>query len=117
MDDRKHEGHRIEALVATEMVRRGYRIVARNFRRPFGELDIIALKGRQIVVCEVRSRRTVQTDDAAETVRAVKRKKIRMTTEAYLEGCPYRYDEVRFFVVAVASGGGVTRMEFFEDAF
>jgi len=117
MDARKVEGFRIEGMVAAELVRRGYRIVARNYTKPWGELDIVAIRGREIVVCEVRSRSSGCTDDAADTVRNGKRLKIRMTTDSYLSECPFPYDEVRFFVAAVVEGTGISKCEIFEDAF
>lgn len=117
MDERKIEGLRIEGLVADEMKRRGFTILARNFSRPFGEIDIVAGKDRQIVVCEVRSRQSGEIDDATDTVGPGKRRKIRMTTQAYLLDCPYEYDEVRFFVAAVIYGTEPVIMQIFEDAF
>lgn len=117
MDARKVEGFRIEGLVADELVRRGYRIAARNYTKPWGELDIVAVRGREIVVCEVRSRSYGCTDDAAETVMGVKRQKVRMVTESWLAECPFSWDEVRFFVAAVVGRGADPKIEIFEDAF
>lgn len=117
MDARKAEGIRIEGLVALELVRRGYRIIARNYRKPWGEIDIVAINGRQIVVCEVRSRSRGATADAVESVGIEKRNRIRKTTESYLQECPFPYDEVRFFVAAVVTVGDRPEIEIIEDAF
>ena len=38
--------------------RHGYEIVARNWRCPLGEVDLIVRRGRLLVVCEVKARRT-----------------------------------------------------------
>jgi putative endonuclease len=117
MDERKVEGLRIEGLVAQELQKRGYRIVVRNYTKPWGELDIVARKGREIVVCEVRSRSSGCFEDAADTVGHTKRDKIRRTTQTYLEECQFGYDEVRFFVAAAVTRRGETKIELFEDAF
>lgn len=50
-------GARAEALAARYLEERGYRVVARNFRCPAGEADLIARDGDEWVVVEVRARR------------------------------------------------------------
>ena len=54
---RQRLGHRGEAIVARELERRGWRIVARNARPADvrGELDIVAIDGNELVVVEVKS--------------------------------------------------------------
>lgn len=117
MDARKEEGFRIEGLVAEELTARGYAILARNWSKRCGELDIVAMKGREVVVCEVRSRRTGSFEDAWDSVNEVKRRKLRTTAHAFLAACPFGYDEVRFFVAAAVGGPGDTRITIIEDAF
>ena len=56
---RQQLGRHAEGIVARELERRGWRIVARN-ARPLdvrGELDIVALDGRELVVVEVKAGR------------------------------------------------------------
>jgi len=48
-----------ENLVATWYERNGYTVVARNWRCPRGELDIVCERGDVLVVCEVKARRNV----------------------------------------------------------
>ncbi|RME33894.1 MAG: YraN family protein [Thermoflexia bacterium] len=50
-------GRRGEELATEELRRRGYEIVARNWRCPEGEADIIARKGEEWLFVEVRTRR------------------------------------------------------------
>ena len=40
-----------------------------------------------------------------------------MTTESYLQECPFLFDEVRFFVAAVVMSAGRPEIEIIEDAF
>lgn len=117
MDERKVEGYRVEGLVADELERRGYSVVARNFAKRCGELDIVAVREREVVVCEVRSRRTGSLDDATESVNALKRQKLRATASAFLSGFAFPWDEVRFFVAAAVTADGRTVIEIYEDAF
>jgi putative endonuclease len=54
---RQRLGRRAEALVARELERRGWRIVERNARPTGirGELDIVALHERELVIVEVKA--------------------------------------------------------------
>ena len=46
-----------ERLAAEHLVRRGYRILERNYRTRWGELDIVAFDGATLAFCEVKTRR------------------------------------------------------------
>src|SRR5215475_13589045 len=82
MAQRHHEararGLAAEWTAALWLISKGYRIVARGFRVPGGELDIVALppfwQPRTLVFVEVRARETVEF--AAESVNAGKRKRL-----------------------------------------
>lgn len=117
MDDRVEVGRAAEDAVAAEMARRGYVLLDRNARDRRGELDIVARRGREIVAIEVRSRRTGDGDAAADSVDVHKRGQVRRTMERWLAVRPEDYDEVRFFVAAVAWRGGLPRITIIEDAF
>jgi putative endonuclease len=54
---RKQTGNKGEDLAADYLVAAGYRIVGRNYRCPFGEIDIVAEEGKTLVFVEVKSRR------------------------------------------------------------
>jgi putative endonuclease len=54
---RQRLGREAERLVATRLLRAGWRIVDRNVRLPSGELDIVALDGSTLVFVEVKAGR------------------------------------------------------------
>ncbi len=56
-DQRPAVGRLGERLAAEHLERLGFRILERNFRNRWGELDIVAYDGRVIAFCEVKSRR------------------------------------------------------------
>jgi putative endonuclease len=56
-DLRRDLGRAGEQLAAEHLERLGYRILERNFRTRWGELDIVAFDGRTLAFCEVKSRR------------------------------------------------------------
>jgi putative endonuclease len=55
-DRRRRHGEIGERIAEEHLVRRGYEIVARNFRTRYGELDLIAADTRALVFCEVKTR-------------------------------------------------------------
>ncbi|NOZ00901.1 MAG: YraN family protein [Deltaproteobacteria bacterium] len=117
MEARMKLGMDSEGLVAREMTRRGYDIVHRNYRTRYGELDIVARRGSEMVVVEVRSRNNDLGYEALESVQHGKREKVRRTTEIYLSYRPIDYDEVRFFVATVNWVDGSPSIAIIEDAF
>jgi putative endonuclease len=71
-----------EWLAALRLMAAGYRIVARNFRSPVGEIDLIARRGRILVFVEVKHR----GDHAAAALAILPRQqaRIRRAAEAFL---------------------------------
>ena len=84
----------------------GYEIVDRNWRCRDGELDLICARGRQLVVCEVKTRSSLAFGHPAEAVTRPKQVRIRGLAARWLaEGrSPFAPSEVRFDVAAVLPG-------------
>jgi putative endonuclease len=99
--DRTELGRRGEDAAAAYLERLGLTIAARNWRCPFGEIDIVAMDGRRLVLCEVKTRRSERAGTAEEAVSAVKQRKIARLAEAYLAGMSEPPEGVRFDVVAI----------------
>lgn len=60
-------GRFAEACVSLLLMLKGYRILARRFKTRCGEVDLIALRGRELAFVEVKARRTaVEADEALE---------------------------------------------------
>jgi putative endonuclease len=59
---------------------KGFRIIARDFRVPVGEIDIIARKGRLLAFIEVKARQSA----AEEVLTARQRKRIIRAAEAFM---------------------------------
>ena len=53
-----------ESRASALLMLKGYRIAARRFRGPIGEIDIVARRGRLLIFVEVKARDVI--DDAAE---------------------------------------------------
>jgi putative endonuclease len=94
-------GRRAEDLAAAELERAGLSIVARNWRRPEGELDIVADDGGTCVFVEVRSRTGDELGHALESITAPKRAQVIRAARLYLMEVPTTATGFRFDVVAV----------------
>jgi putative endonuclease len=96
--------------------RRGYRLVARNWRCAMGELDLVVERDGVVVFCEVKARASSQLGEPFEAVDPGKRRKVRAVAEAFLgaRGSPARY---RFDVASVRLSSGKADVRVFEDAF
>ncbi len=59
----ERRGRLAEWLAAGLLMLKGYRIIDRRLRGPFGEIDLVAVRGKRLAFVEVKQRRTL--DDAA----------------------------------------------------
>ena len=79
-------GQVAETLCAWHLRLRGYRILARGFRVPVGEIDIVARRGRTLAVIEVKARDTFAT--AAEALGPRQQRRIARAAAAFLKARP-----------------------------
>ncbi|MDH3235925.1 MAG: YraN family protein [Alphaproteobacteria bacterium] len=79
-------GRSAEALCTLALRLAGYRILARRFRTPVGELDIVARKGRVLAFIEVKARADLTL--AAESITARQRQRVERAAGAYLAAHP-----------------------------
>ena len=122
-DDIRHRlGRRGETLAADHLVRRGYRIIDRNYRTRWGELDIVAYDGTTLAFCEVKTRRMAGVErDPLESVGWKKRSRIRKMASRWLveRTDRPRADQLRFDAIGVTFdlSGRLVRLEHLEGAF
>jgi putative endonuclease len=111
-------GQRGEDAALAAYLRAGYRLVARNWRCPLGELDLILLRGQTLVFCEVKARRATGLGGPHEAVTRTKQRKLRQLADAFLTDRPFAADrlDVRFDVASVMiRPGGAPSVHLFED--
>ena len=96
----------------------GLVVLARNWRCPAGEVDLILRDGPDVVFCEVKTRRGADFGTPAEAVTAAKVRKLRRLASEWLAETRVRPREVRFDVVAVrARPRGASAVEHIRGAF
>lgn len=93
-------GHRGEWLAALALMARGFRIVARRYRTPLGEIDLIARRGDLVLIVEVKVRPTLI--EAMDAVGVQSARRIEGAADLWLARQPdYGRLSVRFDLVAV----------------
>jgi len=75
-----------ERAAAAFLRRRGWRVLARNWRGAGGELDLVVARGDTLAFCEVKTRRDERA--LGETLTALQRVRIVRAAEAFLAGRP-----------------------------
>lgn len=92
-----------ESRAAALLIAKGFRILARRWRSPLGEIDIVARRRRLLVFAEVKARPSL--DQAAESVNARQRRRIAAAAEIWLAANPDEsIRDIRFDAILVAPG-------------
>jgi putative endonuclease len=99
---RRWFGNRSERAAARFLTRTGYRIAARNYTCPLGELDIVALDGVCVVFVEVRSTADEEVERPALSVDAAKQRRLTELALYFLRQRRLLDCAARFDVVAVS---------------
>ena len=90
-----------ERVAADHLEAAGLRVLDRNWRCPVGELDLVAADGDELVVVEVKTRRSVAYGSPAEAVTWRKLARLRQLAASWLAAHEVRPRSVRIDVVAV----------------
>lgn len=91
-------GHVAEATAALLLMAKGFRLLARRYRTPLGEIDLIAKRGRRIIFVEVKARPTF--DEALDAVGPASERRITDAADLWLArhpeaaGLDLRYDMI-----------------------
>ena len=109
----KQKGDFGEKKAAAYLKRRGFRIIERNYRNRFCEIDIIAFKRGMYVFAEVKSRSSDEFGTPAQAVDKNRRERMVRAAKMYMLG---KEDfSVRFDVIEVYLDS--RRINHYENAF
>jgi putative endonuclease len=111
-------GRRGEQLAAERLAALGFEIVARNFRCPAGEIDLVARLNGTWVFVEVRTRRGQRFGTPEDSITLRKRNHLIASAQHYLqihqlEDVPWRIDAV---AVGLSPRGHLQRVDVIENA-
>ena len=114
---RQEAGRAGEAAAAQCLARAGYVILARNYRCPFGEIDLVALDRRTVAFVEVKARRSDDVVSPLESVTPRQQRRIARAAAHYLARHRLLDRLVRFDIVGVWLDGDAPRCELMRGAF
>lgn len=119
-NDKVRKGKLGEDYTVQYLEKNGYSIVARNYRKRCGEIDIVAVKDDIIAFVEVKTRKYRSLVSGVEAVGYKKKGRIIATADCYLyeNGLEYqpRYD-IADVTVSNTENPYVIAFNYYEDAF
>lgn len=110
-------GKKGEKIAEQYLKTKGYKLVARNYRCPLGELDLIALDRRVIVFIEVKTRTGHRFGTPLEAVEFRKQQKMIRVAQYFLSEKRLHQREARFDVVGISWPQREPVVEHIENAF
>ena len=111
------KGKKGEDIAATYLRKEGYRIVERNYRCLYGEIDLIAIDSGDVVFVEVKSRKSDIFGLPEEAVGITKQKKISKVALHYLQERELTDHNARFDIVAIRFTSQGNRVKIIKNAF
>ncbi len=98
-------GDRGEIIAAAYLVERGYKILEKKARTPYGELDLIVRTKDAVVFVEVKTRSSRQFGLPEEAVEAQKQKQMIRLANGYLQKNGLSKMKARFDVMSILYNG------------
>ena len=116
MAEHNEFGKKGEEMAREYLVRKGYKVIATNWRYLKDEVDIVAEHNSQLVIVEVKTRRTNDFGEPEEAVTKKKQKFLIRAANAFVEQKELE-SEVRFDIVSVIVCDKKWQITHIEDAF
>jgi len=93
-------GHLGETIAAWTLRLKGYRILARRFKTPVGEIDLVASRGRLLIFVEVKSRHG--QGDGAQPISPKQQQRITRAALAFVQQNQiFAHHDMRFDLMLV----------------
>jgi putative endonuclease len=105
-----------ECLVAEYLTKKGFKILAKNYRARCGEIDLIAQKDEYVLFVEVKTRKT-NYFPIASVVTYAKQKKIVNTAQLFVLKNQIKDKVLRFDIATVTCAEHGYKIEYLENAF
>jgi putative endonuclease len=106
-----------EELAFKKIKRIGYKCLARNYRCPLGEVDLIAKDGDTLVFIEIKTRKGKSIGYAKEAVDGRKKRQLSKVALTYIKANDCWHMRSRFDVVAINFNKNKREIEIIKDAF
>ena len=117
METRRVIGDEAEQLVVEHLTRHGWRVRDRNVLCRYGELDVVAERGKTLAFVEVRMRSTSLWGEPSESVLKKKQRRVVLAAAEYCQRARLFERVIRFDVASVVGRGKGGALEYIEGAF
>ena len=94
-------GQQGEQLAANFLAEAGLTVVDRNWRCKDGEIDIVAVDGRTLVICEVKTRSGVRFGTPIEAITRQKAWRLRKLAVLWVKAHGRSFDQIRIDIVGI----------------
>ena len=109
-------GKRGEEIAVKYLMDKGYEILERNWRNRHQEVDIIAKEGKELVIVEVKTRKSNNYGEPDLAVNRQKQRLLISAANAYI----FRHNldvDTRFDIISIVFNDGEPAIDHIEDAF
>lgn len=117
MEERKSFGNWGEDQATNYLSNHGYKIIARNYRCRYGEIDIIVSKAKELTFVEVKSRKSLIFGQPIEAVTTRKQQRIKTTAHFFLQENNTPYKRFHFDVIEILLLQGKLSINHCQDCF
>ncbi len=117
LSDKIGLGRKGEELAIAYLKSKGFKILAKNRRNRFGEIDIIAKDHGVLVFVEVKTRTTTSFGSPIQAIDATKQNRLRNLALRYIAEEGLADQQVRFDVLCVLQTPETTKIEHIPNAF
>jgi len=110
-------GQRGESLAASFLAKKGMKLVDKNFRTRYGEIDLIFLDGKEIVFTEVKTRSGPVEIDPRLAIGLKKRRRLSKSALDFLNTKGWQNRNARFDVICIIMEDAKPQFDYLKDAF
>ncbi len=101
MDMRRFFGNQGEKLAKKFLDKKGLQIIESQFTTPFGEIDLVAIDGDEVVFVEVKTRQTTSYGYPEEAITKTKIRHMIHSAQHYLSKKHWEEKSYRFDIVSI----------------
>lgn len=114
---RQKRGDWGEGVARAYLEQKGYQVLGQNIRSPFGEIDLVCVEAKTLVIVEVKTRKSTYFGYPEESVNKHKQHKLQQLAEWYWRAHP-QFSTVRIDVVAImVRSDGKVEIEHIKEVF
>jgi putative endonuclease len=98
---KKDLGKKGEEIAEKYLIKSGYKIIERNFRTKYGEIDLICEKDSSIIFIEVRTKSNLEFVSPEESISSKKIDHIKNSSLDYLSKNKKKYKDIKFEFIGI----------------